>query len=82
MYIPFLKSLYRSKMPGCTVQFPPPPTDAFTDLSPTDGQGLVQGGSGLRKRMRLTVEGRVGVVLEKSKEVKLKDLLRKSERCS
>ncbi len=61
-------------MPGYTVQFPPPPTHTYTELSLIERQGLPQGGSAVREMVRLTVEGRVRDVLEKSNEVELKDL--------
>ncbi len=67
-------------MPGCMVQFPPPHTDTYTDLSLNERQGLLQGGLAFSERVRLTVEGRVGDVIKKSKEVQLKDLFIKRRR--
>ncbi len=75
-YLHLLKTRYRRKMPGCTVQFPPPPTGTYTDLSLVERQGLLQGDSGVREIVRLTVEGRVKDVLQKSSKVELKDLFK------
>ncbi len=75
-YVPLLKSRYQSNMPACTVQFPPPLTDTYTDLSLIKGQGPLQGGSAVREMVKLTVEGKVGDILQTSKEVQLKDLFK------
>ncbi len=63
-------------MPGYmyTVQFPRPPTNTYTDLSLIEGLGLPQEELAFPERVRLTVEGRVSDILEKSKEVELNDL--------
>ncbi len=63
-------------MPGCTVQFPPPPTDTYTDLSLIEGQGLPQGELAFPERVRLKVEGKDSEILEQSNKIELKDLFK------
>ncbi len=74
-YIPLLESRYQSKMPGCTVRFPRPPTCKYFDLSLVEREELEEGLAG-QEMARLTVEGRVREILEKRTPVELKDLFK------
>ncbi len=75
VYVPLLKSRYQSNMPGCTIQFPRPPTHKYIHLSLIEREELEVGLAG-QELVRLTVEGRVREILEKRTTVELKDLFK------